>query len=361
VAETLLTLRDVLVNYGNLVALQIAALDLHRREMLAIIGPNGSGKSTLLRVIGLLQRPTTGTVLFRGEHAFDGNSLQLRRRIATVFQEPLLLNATVYENAALGLTLRGVASSEISRRLEPWLERLGIAHLRRRPVRSLSGGEAQRTSLVRALVLEPEILLLDEPFAALDPTSREALLRDFQPIIKNSGMTTVFVTHDRDEAFSLSGRVGVLHQGRLLQIGAHEDVFRHPASEAAAEIVGVDNRLSGVVEDCKDELTILRVNQYELRVHGRFRKGAKVIVCLRPEDVVLSRGSGESSNSNRLSGKITAVSTGVMHKRITLDCGGIQVVALMNRKECLLGLGIAEGDEVTATFSSAAPHVIADL
>jgi len=359
VAETLLTLRNVLLSYGNLVALQIAALDLHPREVLAIIGPNGGGKSTLLRVMGLLQRPTSGVVLFCGEHAFDGNSLRLRRRIATVFQEPLLVNATVYENAALGLQLRGVASRDIAPRLEPWLERLGIAHLRRRLARSLSGGEAQRTSLARALVLEPEILLLDEPFAALDPTSREALLRDFQPIIKDSGITTVFVTHDRNEAFSLAGRVGVLRHGRLLQIGAREDVFRRPVSNAVAEIVGVENLLPGVVEHCEAEWTIIRVNQNRFKVAGRFKPGANVVVCLRQEDVVISRGSCETSNSNRLIGTITCVSIGMMHQRITMDCGGTLVVALTDRRVCL-ALGLAEGEKVTATFSYSAAHVIVD-
>lgn len=358
-AATLLTLRDILVSYGDAVTLQIAALDVQSREVLAIIGPNGGGKSTLLRVMGLLQRPTSGSVLFRGEHAFDGNSLRLRRRIATVFQEPLLVNATVYKNAALGLQLRGAASRDIAQRLEPWLERLGIAHLRQRLARSLSGGEAQRTSLARALVMEPEILLLDEPFAALDPTSREALLRDFQPIIKDSGITTVFVTHDRNEAFSLAGRVGVLHLGRLLQIGAREDVLRRPASEAVAEIVGVENLLPGVVEDCEEEWTIIRVNQNRFKVAGRFKPGAKVIVCLRPEEIAVSRGTCETSNSNRLMGSITGLTPGVMHHRVALDCGGTRVVALADRRVCL-GLGLAEGEKVAATFSYSAAHLIVD-
>jgi tungstate transport system ATP-binding protein len=358
-AETLVTLRDILVSYGDAVTLRIAALDVQSREVLAIIGPNGGGKSTLLRVMGLLQRPNSGTVLFRGEHSFDGNSLRLRRRIATVFQEPLLVNATVYENAALGLQLRGAAGRDIARRLEPWLERLGIAHLRQRSARSLSGGEAQRTSLARALVLEPEILLLDEPFSALDPASREALLRDFQPIIRDSGITTVFVTHDRNEAFGLAGRVGVLHQGRLLQIGAREDVFRRPASEAVAEIVGVENLLPGVVEDCKEEWTIVRVNQNRFKVAGRFKPGAKVVVCLRQEDVMISRGSRETSNSNRLMGSITSLSPGVMLQRVALNCGGMRVVALTDRRVCL-GLGLAEGEKVTATFSYSAAHLIVD-
>ena len=356
-AETLVALRDTLVRYGNVVALDIAVLDLCPREMLAIIGPNGSGKSTLLRVMGMLQRPTSGSVRFRGEEALNGNSLRLRRRIATVFQEPLLLNGTVQANAALGLQLRGVSKAEIARRLEPWLERLGIAHLRARSARSLSGGEAQRASLARALVLEPEILLLDEPFAALDPASREALLRDFQPILRDSGITAVFVTHDRNEAFTLAGRVAVLHHGRLLQIGAREEVFRRPASAAVAEIVGVENRLPGVVEDCEKDLTTIRVGRNKLKVQGKFQPGVKVVVCLRPEEIAVSRENGRASDSNALIGTITGASSGVLHQRITLDCGGIEIVALVERKA---GLELAEGDIVTAACSFNAAHLIED-
>lgn len=355
-AATLLALHDVVVRYGDAASLQIAALDLHAGQVLAIVGPNGSGKSTLLRVIGLLQRPTGGTVLFRGEDALNGKSLRLRRRIGTVFQEPLLLNATVYDNAALGLKLRRVSARDIERRLAPWLERLGIAHLAARSARTLSGGEAQRTSLARALALDPELLLLDEPFAALDPASREGLLRDFQRILRDNKITTVFVTHHREEAFGLAGRVGVLHQGRLLQIGSREDVFRRPVSETAAEIVGVENRLPGVVEDCTSDLANIRVNQNRFKVAGRFTPGARVIVCLRPEDIVIGRKNSEGSNSNRFTGQVTGISIGVMHHRITLDCGGIQIVALMGRDHC--GLQIAENDRVTATFSFSAGHII---
>jgi tungstate transport system ATP-binding protein len=358
-AETLVVLRDILVRYGNSIALNLAALDLYAREMLAIIGPNGSGKSTLLRVVGMLQRPTSGSVRFHGVDALNGNSFRLRRRIATVFQEPLLLNATVQENAALGLRLRGVSKKEITCRLEPWLERLGIAHLRARSARSLSGGEAQRTSLARSLVLEPEILLLDEPFAALDPASRETLLRDFQPIIKDSGITTVFVTHDRNEAFTLAGRVAVLDHGRLLQIGAREEVFRRPANKAVAEIVGVENRLSGLVEECEKDLTTVRVGQNKLKVQGKFQPGAKAVVCLRPEEVGVSRENSHANKSNALMGTITGVSSSVLHQRITLDCGGIEIVALLERRVGY-GLGLAEGDRVTVSYSSDAAHLIVD-
>jgi tungstate transport system ATP-binding protein len=359
VAETLLALRDVAVYHGEHVALQVAFLEVQRGEVLAIIGPNGAGKSTLLRVMGMLQRPDKGTVLFRGENALNGNSLELRRRIATVFQEPLLLNATVYQNAALGLKLRGISHGEIDRRLGPWLDRLGIAHLAARSARTLSGGEAQRTSLARALVLEPALLLLDEPFSALDPASREALLGDFQCIVKETGITTVFVTHDRQEAFALANRVGVLNQGYMLQLDSRESVFLRPESESVAEIVGIENRLAGVVETSDGNNVTIKINGGRVHAKGRFSAGTKVVACIRPEEVSLSLARCEANDLNRLTGKVIAVSPGMTHHRIGLDCRGFNLITLVDRKESF-DRDLSEGDEMTAVFSPAAVHVIRD-
>ena len=356
-AETLLALRDIAVYHGERVAMQVAFLDVHRDEVLAIIGPNGAGKSTLLRVMGMLQRPDNGTVLFRGKSALNGNPLELRRRIATVFQEPLLLNATVYQNATLGLKLRGISRGEIDRRIGPWLERLGIGHLAMRSARTLSGGEAQRTSLARALVLEPELLLLDEPFSALDPGSREALLRDFQRIVKETGITTVFVTHDRHEAFTLANRVGVLNRGWLLQLGSRENVFLRPETESVAEIVGIENRLAGMVETSDGDYATIKISDGRVRVKGRFDAGAKVVACIRPEEVSLSFAHCKANDLNQLKGKAVAISPGMTHHRITLHCRGFDLIALVDRKESI-DLTLCEGDEVTAAFSPAAVHVI---
>jgi tungstate transport system ATP-binding protein len=359
VAESLLTLRNVTVRHGEHVALQSAALEVYAGEVLALIGPNGAGKSTLLRVMGMLQRPDQGTVVFRGQDALNGKSLELRRRIATVFQEPLLLNATVHQNAALGLKLRGIGRTEIDRRLSPWLQKLSIAHLAARSARTLSGGEAQRTSLARALVLEPELLLLDEPFSALDPSSRDALLCDFQGIVKETGITTVFVTHDRDEAFALANRVGVLNQGYLLQIGSREDVFLRPETESVAEIVGIENRLAGVVETSDGDYITVKISDVRIRAKGRLSTGTTVVVCIRPEEVSLSLAPCEANDQNRLTGKVIAVSPGMIHHRISLDCSGFNLVALVDRKESF-DLNLTEGDKLAVVFSPNAVHVISD-
>ncbi len=280
-AETLLALRDISVRHGESTVLQFSALDVYHGEVLAVIGPNGAGKSTLLRVMGLLQQPTTGRIYFAGEEATKSNALRLRRRTASVFQEALLLNASVHDNAALGLKMRGLSRQEIDKRLRPWLERLGIAHLTSRAARSLSGGEAQRTSLARAFALDPELLLLDEPFSALDQSTREVLLFDLQTILRETGVTTVLVTHDRQEALMMGRRVGVVQRGKLLQIGLNLDVFTRPVNENVAEIAGVDTRFPGVVEKIADGIVTVRFNDGTENVIGDFEPGAQVIVSIR--------------------------------------------------------------------------------
>ena len=192
--------------------------------MLAVVGPNGAGKSTLVQVLALLERPARGEVLFDGAPA-SGNALPYRRRMAVVFQEPLLLDTTVESNVGSGLALRGVPVQEQRRRSTEWLERFGIAHLAKRSARTLSGGEAQRMSLARALVLEPEVLLLDEPFSALDQPTRAALIDDLDRVLMASRIATVFVTHDRSEALRLGDRIAVLMDGRMRQVGSPAEVF----------------------------------------------------------------------------------------------------------------------------------------
>jgi tungstate transport system ATP-binding protein len=225
----------LVVRRGGRVVLDVDSLELRRGEILALVGPNGAGKSTLVTALALLERPAAGTIALDGTPVdWRRGLLAARRRLAVVFQESLLFDTTVAENVATGLKLRGVPRGERDPRVEHWLGRLGITHLARRQARTLSGGEAQRTSLARALVLAPELLLLDEPFAALDAPTREALTDDLLPLLRETATTTVLVTHDRDEALELGDRLGVLLDGRLVQVDRPEVVVTSPANEAVA-------------------------------------------------------------------------------------------------------------------------------
>jgi tungstate transport system ATP-binding protein len=310
--------------------------------------------------MGLLQRPNAGKIYFQGEEASREKTLAIRRRMASVFQEPLLLNASVYDNAALGLKLRGLHGADIRQRLKPWLERLGIGHLTSRRVQTLSGGELQRTSLARAFVLDPALLLLDEPFSALDPLTRESLLFDLQDILKQTGVTTVFVTHDRDEAFMLGSRVGVLREGKLLQVGTNLEVFTRPVEVGVAEIVGADTRIPAVVETASEGESRIGFDGGAARVIGNFQPGAPVILCIRPEDITVSRPGRESvdsSASNELKVTLLKAVPSAVHCRLVLQCGSSLLIAFVSRA-LFLDLGIREGDELIAFFNTAAAHVM---
>jgi tungstate transport system ATP-binding protein len=344
------------VRYGDQVALDIPRLKITAGEVLCVLGPNGAGKTTLLKVMGCLQAPSKGSVRLEGQAVSPANALSVRRRIATVFQEALLLNGTVYQNASLGLKLRGLDGAEIAHRLAPWLDRLGIAHLANRSARTLSGGEAQRTSLARAFALSPRILLLDEPFAALDPGSREELLRDFQRIIRDEGMTTVFVTHDREEAFTVADKVGVMVGGRMAQLGSREEVFGRPCSHAVAEIVGVENCLSGLVQQGEGGVLGILIGKAMLPLSRQLPRGARVVACLRAEDIELGPPNCRNADRITLSGRVIQVWPGLARYRVAVDCDGFTLIALADKKQAET---ISRGDLAAAHFSAAAIHLIA--
>lgn len=356
-AETILSLRQIVVRYGGCAALEVDSLDIKSGELLALIGPNGAGKSTLLRVMGFLQSPDAGSVQFGGAAAGAQSALSLRRRIATVFQEPLLLNDTLYQNAALGLQLRGMKQEEIARRTQPWLERLKIAHLSKRSARTLSSGEAQRASLARALVLEPELLLLDEPFGALDAGGRESLLSDFQRIVKDTGMTTVLVTHDRNDAYLLADRAAVLIDGRMAQLGSRDEIFSHPATEAVAAIVGIENRLHGQAEDADGINSRIRIGEALVVVPRKFPRGTKVVLCIRAEDMRLSRVEADPEHLNHLRGALTEVIPGTQQLRCAVAGQGFDLMVALAPRSCPGG-EFRKGIAVNVFFDPASVHVI---
>lgn len=207
-------------------------MSIQRGETLTVVGPNGAGKSTLLLALARLLKPARGEIIYDGKSLAQMNELEYRRKISFVFQAPLLMDMTVEQNVALGLKFRGTSKEEMQARAGKWMEQLGIESLSKRRAGQLSGGEAQRVSLARAFVLEPELLLLDEPFAALDPPTHAKLLEDLSGILKQDHKTAIFVTHNLNEAAKLSHRIAVIVGGRLRQVGRAQQIKAHPADEA---------------------------------------------------------------------------------------------------------------------------------
>src|SRR4030043_387728 len=196
----ILEARNLEVERGGALLLEIPSFSIGKGRNLSLIGPNGAGKTTLLQTLSYLLRPFQGEIFFRGNRiGTDHSVLEYRRKLAMVFQEPLLFDTTVFNNVASGLKIRGMRRNEIRDRVIEQLDRFGISHLSHRSAKTLSGGEAQRTSLARAFALQPEILLLDEPFASLDPPARESLVEDLERILKLTKTTALIATHDRLE------------------------------------------------------------------------------------------------------------------------------------------------------------------
>ena len=211
----MIEIRDLLVRRDGRPVLAIDHLHIERGEVLAVLGPNGAGKTTLLLALARLLKPERGSVHFRSQAGPIENDLDYRRRLSVVLQEPLLLDRSVFDNVAAGLRFRHLTEGEVRERSAAWLEKLGIAHLRGRPGLSLSGGEAQRVALARAFVLEPELLLLDEPFASLDAVARQALADELRRLLAETRTTTVFITHDPVEVRQLATRTLWLEDGHL--------------------------------------------------------------------------------------------------------------------------------------------------
>jgi tungstate transport system ATP-binding protein len=355
----LLELRDVTVRYHGRLVLDVPAFEVHPGERLAVMGPNGSGKSTLLRVLALLERPGSGVVRMGGQVPSGRNVLSLRRRMATVFQAPLLCDASVRRNVELGLRFRGLPPRERDRRAQVWLDRLGIAAVAERSSARLSGGEAQRTSLARAFVIEPEVLFLDEAFAALDPPTREALLLDIERILRDSGTTTVFVTHERSEALTMGDRLAIMMEGRIVQLDRPARVFRAPVSEAVARLVGIENLLPGRVRSASGNVCEIEVAGRSFRVSGVGRVGDRGLVCFRGEDLLLSRTGRPrplAEDTNVLAGVVRRIAPSGGGLRVFVDAGA-ELQALLT-PAAFESLGLSEGISLELSLRTAASHFI---
>ncbi len=299
---------NVRKEFDRFPALHDVSLDIRSGELIALLGPSGSGKTTLLRLIAGLERPTRGKVFF-GEEDASHKTIQ-QRNVGFVFQHyALFRHMTVADNIAFGLKVRPAATrppaAEIRRRALELLDLVQLSGLEDRYPAQLSGGQRQRGALARAMAIEPRVLLLDEPFGALDAQVRRGLRRWLRDFHDATGHTTIFVTHDQEEALALSDKVAILDRGRIVQMGPPAEVYEQPKTRFAAEFLGDTNFLKGTVAD-----GALRLSDGTLIRTGAPlpATGAAAMVAVRPEKmrIVAADGAGDGAE-NRLSARIDHV------------------------------------------------------
>jgi len=353
--------RDLRVVRGKRTLIRVHHFEVGSGLVHVLLGPNGAGKSTLLKALNGLEQ-AEGTLEFEGRLVRGSAArLALRRRTAAVAQKPYLLSTSVLNNVASGLRFRGVRRSEAHAAATEALELLGVAHLADRKPARLSGGEAQRVSIARALACDPTVLFLDEPMVALDPPTRRSLVNDLLRILDHRGIAAVWVTHDRDEALAVGDTVTFIEMGEVVQSGPALEVFSRPASESFATFLGLDTYLEGtVIAGDSGDLRLMLGNGKELAC-GEAPLG-HAVACIPPEDVVLLTTAPEHNMSlrNVLHGTVRAVLPDGRLLRVSVAAGDLEIAALVT-KAAFEELGLSVGSPVAAAFKAAALHPIPRL
>jgi iron(III) transport system ATP-binding protein len=303
-----ISVQDLTKRFGPLAVVNGVNFTIEEGELFTLLGPSGCGKTTLLRPIAGFYAPDAGTVSFDGRVVNDVPPHQ--RGIGMVFQNYALWpHMTVFENVAYGLKLRKIGRAEIAERIKAVLENVKLSGLHDRYPGQLSGGQQQRVALARALVLNPKILLLDEPLSNLDAKIRVQVRAEIRKLQKDLGITTVYVTHDQEEALTLSDRIAVFNQGRVFQVGSPKALYERPANRFVADFIGISNLIDGTV-------TAVDVEKRRLQVHTAlgdflsladedFRAGDRCVLSIRPENGALD---GEpAADRNRMQGRVAFV------------------------------------------------------
>lgn len=319
----------------NSPAVNDASFVINEGEMVAFLGPSGSGKTSLLRMIAGLETPTTGEIYIRNQRV-DGLPPQ-RRGVGFVFQNyALFKHMTVFENIAFGLRIQKRSAAEIKNRVNQLLKLVRLTGLEHRYPTQLSGGQSQRVALARALAPEPRVLLLDEPFAAIDAKVRKELRAWVRQVHDEIGVTSIFVTHDQDEAIEIADRVLVLNQGRVEQFGSPKDIYDQPASHFVASFVGDANDIQSTVSGGLVSIGSLRLALPDPEDHSQRASqredGRQLRILIRPSNVALSASDAESHGVGQI---VHNTFMGDIH-RVTLDIGqGIQLTAAVPKDQAI--------------------------
>ena len=314
-SKELIRLADCVMKFDDEVILDHLNLYINDREFLTLLGPSGCGKTTTLRIIGGFQRPTSGDVFFDGVRINDVPPH--KRKVNTVFQKyALFTHMNIFENVAFGLRIAKVPEAEIRRRVEEALTLVNLHGYGKRAVNSLSGGQQQRVAIARAIVNRPQVLLLDEPLGALDFKLRKDMQIELKKIQQQVGITFVYVTHDQEEALTMSDTVVVMNEGKIQQIGSPEDIYNEPKNAFVADFIGESNIIDGVMHE--DFVVGMYGRKFPCLDKG-FTPGEQVDVVVRPEDIdIVPEAEGQ------LTGTVTEVTFKGMHYDIIVDFRGFK-------------------------------------
>ena len=325
--ENIVQLKNISVAFDEQVILDNLSLDIKDKEFITFLGPSGCGKTTTLRLIAGFLEPDEGDVLFEGKKI--NGVPAYKRQVNTIFQRYAPFpHLNVYENVAFGLRIKKLPENEIKQKVEEMLKLVNLSGLEKRHIDTLSGGQQQRVAIARAIANHPKVLLLDEPLAALDLKLRKDMQKELKKIQQQLGITFVFVTHDQEEALTMSDRVVVMNKGQIQQIGTPQDIYNEPENAFVADFIGESNILDGVMHD--DFVAEFSGHVFECLDKG-FDKDESVDVVVRPEDVDIV-----PVEKGMLKGVVTSVDFLGVHYEIIVDIGGFKWM-IQTTDECFVG------------------------
>jgi spermidine/putrescine transport system ATP-binding protein len=354
-------LRSVTKRFGEVVAVDRVGLQIRDGEFFSLLGPSGCGKTTSLRLIAGFEMPDEGEVWIGG--AQQGNTPAFKRPVNTVFQNYALFpHMNVYENVAFGLEMHRVPAGEIRRRVTEALEMVRLPGLERRRPRQLSGGQQQRVALARALINRPKVLLLDEPLGALDLKLRKAMQLELKALQEQVGITFTYVTHDQEEALTMSDRIAVMDRGRVLQVGTPEEIYERPADRFVADFIGETNLLPGKVvatEPGAVEVELAGGARVRAASTAPLASGNQVTIAVRPERILLGPAP-EGTGWNRLTATVEdVVYTGATTSFLLRTPAGTQLSVRRPNEDSVADRAYARGDQVEVRWRSETGSVFA--